>query len=215
VVFRRGGEDERDDVVEEDDDGLNISSFEDEDPDEPEDQAALFEAGQQCDLCGAEEGRVGIDPTCRGAYDGRPVLAGWGCLERALKDAYGGIEGIAVIVESFGEYADHLYYRLDEMPAYQFVRDDTEAISWLLLTIGDTCARCGEQSRFAWLSRDFVDARLPENEPVFKNLDRDIEHLCTGCTAAALARSYRSLELPLMTVEVPRSAMGILMPAGD
>ena len=72
------------------------------------------------------------------------------------------------------------------MPAYQFVREDVEAISWLLLTIGDNCARCGEQSHFAWLTRDFVDVQLPENKPLFRNLDGEIEHLCGACAGAAL-----------------------------
>ena len=73
------------------------------------------------------------------------------------------MEGVAVIVEPFDDYSDHYYYRLDEMPAYQFVREDVEAISWLMLTIGDACARCGEQSRFVWLTRDFVEPSLPES----------------------------------------------------
>jgi hypothetical protein len=158
---------------------------------------------------------VGLDPTCRGAYDGDPVFYGLKCLPEGLKAVYAGVEGVAVIVEPFGEYSDHYYYRLDEMPSYQFVREDVEAISWLLLTIGDACARCGEQSRFAWLTRDFVDPRLPENEPVFRNLEADIDHLCGPCAAGALASSYRSLELPLMTVELPRGAMGIMMPTGE
>ncbi len=215
MVFRSGG-DRREEAVEEDEDGLNIISAEDEDDEGDEELAGdLFEAGQLCDACGAEEGRIGLDPTCRGAYDGDPVFYGLRCLPEGLKAAYAGVEGIAIIVEPFDEYSDHYYYRLDELPAYQFVREDVEAISWLLLTIGDACARCGEQSRFAWLTRDFVDPRLPENEPVFRNLDRDIEHLCGPCAGTALAASYRSLELPLMTVELPRSAMGIMMPTGE
>ena len=52
-------------------------------------------------------------------------------------------------------------------------------------------------------------------EQTFRNLDKDIEHLCQECSASALAESYRSLGLPLMTVELPRGAMGILMPTGD
>jgi hypothetical protein len=101
------------------------------------------------------------------------------------------------------------------MPVYQFVREDVEAISWLLLTIGDDCARCGQQSHFAWLSRDFVDEHLPENRAVFRNMEGEIDHLCGSCAGAALAASYKSLELPLMTVELPRSAMGIVMPTGE
>lgn len=213
MVFRRAGGQERDEVVEEQEDGLNIVSGDDEDDGEEIDE--LFEEGQLCDICQNEEGRVGLDPTCRGTYDGEPVLYGYHCLEAGLKDAYGKLDGIAVIVESFDEYAEHYYYRLDEMPAYEFVREDVEAISWLLLTIGDACARCGQQSHAAWLTRDFVDAHLPENRPVFRNMDKDIEHLCRNCAAAALAKSYTSLQLPLMTVELPRSAMGIMMPTGE
>ena len=214
MVFRRIGDDEQQKLLREDDDGLNITSGDDEDNGE-ERSGALFEPGQSCDVCGAEDGRVGLDPTCRGAYDGDPVFYGLNCLEAGLKAAYGAVEGVAVVVESFGDFSDHYYYRLDEMPAYQFVRDDVESVSWLLLTIGGSCGRCGEQSHFAWLTRDFVDPALPENEPVFRNMDKDTEHLCGACTGAALALSYRSLDLPLMTVELPRSAMGIVMPTGD
>ena len=214
MVFRRiGGEEKRDEIVDEDEDGLNIvSGGDDEEDEEVED---LFEEGQPCDVCQAEDGRVGLDPTCRGTYDGEPVLLGYNCLEGALKDAYKGVDGVAIVVEPFGEYGAHYYYRLDEMPAYQFVREDVEAISWLLLTIGDACGRCGEQSHFAWLTKEFVDERLPENRPLFRNLDGDIERLCRNCAASALAESYNSLNLPLMTVELPRSAMGILMPTGE
>jgi len=213
MVFRRiGGEEKRDEIVDEDEDGLNIVSGDDDEDEEGED---LFEEGQPCDVCQAEDGRVGLDPTCRGTYDGEPVLLGYNCLEGALKDAYKGVDGVAIVVEPFGEYGAHYYYRLDEMPAYQFVREDVEAISWLLLTIGDACGRCGEQSHFAWLTKEFVDERLPENRPLFRNLDGDIERLCRNCAASALAESYNSLNLPLMTVELPRSAMGILMPTGE
>ena len=45
-----------------------------------------------------------------------------------------------------------------------------------MLTIGDKCARCGKQGHFAWLTRDFVDERLPEGKQTFRNLDKDIEH---------------------------------------
>ena len=194
--------------------GPNIYSADDED-DDGEFTGDLFAAGQMCDVCGAEEGRVGLDPTCRGAYDGDPVFYGFKCLPDGLKQAYPTVEGVAVVVEPFDEWSELYYYRLDEMPAYQFVREDTEAMSWLMLTIGDACARCGQQSHFAWLTRDFVDSKLPEGQPVFRNLDADIEHLCGACTGAALAASCLSLDLPVMTVELPRSAMGILMPTGD
>jgi hypothetical protein len=194
--------------------GPNIYSADEED-DDGEYQGDLFAAGQMCDICGAEEGRVGLDPTCRGAYAGDPVFYGFKCLADGLKDAYAAVEGVAVIVEPFDEWSEIYYYRLDEMPAYQFVREDTEAMSWLMLTIGDACARCGEQSHFAWLGRDFVDPKLPEGQAVFRNLDGDIEHLCGGCAGTALAAACKSLELPVMTVELPRSAMGIMMPTGD
>ena len=107
-----------------------------------------------CDVCQGEEGRVGLDPTCRGNYDdaGEPTLFGYNCLEQGLKEAYAGLEGVAAIVEPFGDFSAHYYYRLDEMPAYQFVREDVEAMSWLMLTVGDACARCGEQSHVAWLT---------------------------------------------------------------
>jgi hypothetical protein len=100
------------------------------------------------------------------------------------------------------------------MPAYQFVRDDVEAVSWLMLTIGDDCKRCGGQSRFALLTQAFVDEDLPEGQKVFRNLDRTIEHLCGSCAGTHLARACQSLGLPLVSVEVPRGAMGIIMPAG-
>lgn len=214
MVFRRiRGEDEREHLQDEDEDGLNVvSGDDDEDEEEVED---LFEPGQPCDLCQSEDGRVGLDPTCRGAYEGEPVLLGYRCLQQGLKDAYASVEGVAVVVEPFGEFDAHDYYRLDEMPAYRFVRDDVEGVSWLLLTIGDACARCGEQSHFAWLTQDNVDQRLPEDRPVFRGLDGEIEKLCRDCAATALASAYRSLDLPLMTVELPRSAMGVLMPTGD
>ncbi|MDE3097301.1 MAG: hypothetical protein KGK07_15035 [Chloroflexota bacterium] len=216
MVFRRTGDDERAQLREEDEDGLNIVSGDDEEDGE-EEPADLFEAGQLCDVCQGEDGRVGLDPTCRGVYEGAgdPVLFGYNCLEQGLKDAWSKVEGVAAVVEPFGEYSAHYYYRLDEMPAYQFVREDVEALSWLMLTIGDNCARCGAQSHVAWLTPDFVDQRLPENRPLFRNLDGDIEHLCTSCAAAALAGTYQTLGLPLITVELPRAAMGVLMPTGD
>ncbi len=210
MVFRQGKQEQ---VQEEDEDGLNITSGDDDDEDEGEPQA-LFAKGQPCDMCG-QPGRLGIDPTARAQYDGVPALVCFGCAPAALKEAYAGVEGIAIIVEPFDDYSAHYYYRLDELPAYQFVRDDVEAVSWLLLTIGDACARCGEQSHVAWLTRDFVDAKLPENKPLFRNMDAEIEHLCNNCAAEALAASYASLNLPLITAEVPRAAMGIVMPTAD
>ncbi len=216
MVFRRAGDNERDEVIEEQEDGLNIASGDDDDDELYEE--SLFEPDDQCWVCRNEPGRVGIDPTCHGTYDGddQRVLLGYNCLEQGLKDAYAKNDGIAVVVEPFGQNKFHLYYRLDEMPAYQFPRSDIEGISWLLLSIGDACARCGEQSHAAWLTPAFVDPDLPEEEdqPVFRNLDKEFEHLCRNCTATALATAYRKLDLPLMTVEVPRSAMGVIMPAG-
>jgi hypothetical protein len=66
------------------------------------------------------------------------------------------------------------------------------------------------------LTKDFVDPELPEDEdtPVFRELDRDFERLCRSCAAKALAAVYKSMNLPLMTVELPRSAMGVMMPSG-
>lgn len=215
MVFRRraGSDEERDQVVEEQTAGLNIISGDDDD----DDAEGLFREGDQCWVCRNEIGRVGIDPGCHGAYTGmEPVLACFRCLDGVLNEIYAKNEGIAVIVEPFGEHDLHLYYRLDEMPAYQFPREDVEAISWLLLTIGDDCARCGQQSHFAWLTTDFVDPALPE-EPdlaVFRNMDRDVEHLCRSCVATALSKTYAGLDLPLIDVEAPRSAMGLMMPSG-
>ncbi|MEX2227978.1 MAG: hypothetical protein WEB52_16210 [Dehalococcoidia bacterium] len=200
-------DDDRDD----DDDEFNVVSGDDDDAVPYE----LFADGGDCSICGNEPGRIGIDPTVRGAYEGDPVLVGYACAAEQLKAAYDGVEGVGVIVEPFGEHSSHLYYRLDEMPAYQFVREDVEAMSWLMLTIGDECKRCGEQSRFALLTKDFVDQDLPENAQVFRNLDREIEHLCSGCAATHLVRSYEALQVPLVTADVPRGAMGILMPAGE
>ena len=98
MVFRRAGAgEERDQVAEEQEDGLNIVN--DEDEDDGEVIGDLFEAGQFCDVCSKEEGRVGLDPTCRGAYDGDPVFLCFGCLTGALQDAYKGVEGSAIIVE--------------------------------------------------------------------------------------------------------------------
>ena len=196
----------------------NIISADDEDDDYEDtsiEMEDIFAPGEKCYACTAEDGRIGLDPSCHGQYDGDATLLGYNCLEAALKDAYGQNDGIAIVVEPFGQNKFHLYYRLDEMPAYQFPRQDVEGISWLLLTIGDACARCGEQSHAAWLTPNFVDKKLPEDPdtPVFRNLERDAEHLCWNCTAAALAAAYRKLDVPMMTVEVPRSAMGVMMPS--
>ena len=212
MVFRRNdSEDEQ-----EDDDGLNIVSEDDEDEDVEEEE--LFAPGDTCSRCDSERGRIGLDPTCHGVYGGDegPVLFGYDCLPQGLAEAYAATEGIGVIVEPFGHNKFHLYYRLDEMPAYQFCRSDVEAISWLMLTLGDACSRCGEQSHFAWLTKDFVDQELPEDEdtPVFRNLEGNFERLCRSCTAKALTAAYTSMNLPLMTVELPRSAMGVMMPSG-
>jgi len=210
VLRRNDAEDEQ-----EDDDGLNILSDDDEEEVEEEE---IFAAGDMCSRCESERGRVGLDPTCHGVYGGDdgPVLFGYDCLPRGLAEAYAKTEGIGVIVEPFGHNKFHLYYRIDEMPAYQFPREDIEAVSWLMLSIGDACSRCGEQSHFAWLTKDFVDPDLPEDEdtPVFRDLDRDFERLCRSCAANALAAVYKSMNLPLMTVELPRSAMGVMMPSG-
>ena len=205
---------ERERAGDEDADGLNIISADDEDDEEPEDEEEvrdLFSVGMPCYVCG-EEGQIGLDPTCRGAYDGEAALYCFRCAADGLREAFAGIDGISVVVEPFGKYDAQYSYRIDEMPAYQFVREDIEAVSWLLLTIGDACARCGEQSHHAWLTRSFVDAKLPEGRAVFRNLDRDVEHLCNGCVAAALVKASAALKLPMMTLEVPRSAMGVLMP---
>jgi hypothetical protein len=203
-----------------DDDEPNIISADDEDGDLDEDAEfaieELFAPGEMCYLCSSEEGRVGLDPSCHGSYDGEATLLGYNCLDSALNDAYAQNDGIAVVVQPFGDNKFHLYYRLDEMPAYQFTREDIEGVSWLLLTIGDACARCGEQSHIAWLTPRFVDPELPEepDRAVFRNLDKDIEHLCRACAASALAGAYKKLGLPMVTVEVPRSAMGVMMPSG-
>lgn len=207
---------------EDEEDGLNIISGDDEDEGEDgeeatgEERTGLFEPGMPCDRCNSEPGAIGLDPTCRGAYDGEPQLFGHNCARAALTEAYSGIEGVAAVVEPFGEYSAHYYYRLHEMPSYRFVTDDIEALSWLMLALGGDCDRCGNaQSRFAWLSPKFVDQRLPEDKPVFRNMDGKMDHLCAGCAAAALAGAYKQLSLPLITVELPRGAMGLLIPTGD
>jgi hypothetical protein len=203
----------RDDAIDEDDDDFNIISGDDDEEDDG-DTWDPFAEGGSCAICGDEPGTIGIDPTCRDTYDGEPILLGDRCAPEQIKEAFAQVEGVGVIVEPFGAYASNVYYRLDEMPAYQFVRDDIEAISWLMLTIGDDCKRCGEQSRFALLTPNFVDESLPEGQRVFRNLERPIEHLCGACAGMHLARTCQSLGLPLITVEVPRGAMGILIPAG-
>ncbi len=217
MVFRRTGSDEQDEQDEDEDDGLNVVSDDDED-DEDDGDEELFAPGDMCSRCESERGRIGLDPTCHGVYGGDdgPLLFGYDCLPQGLAEAYAKTEGIGVIVEPFGHNKFHLYYRLDEMPAYQFCRSDVEAISWLMLSIGDACSRCGEQSHFAWLTPDFVDQDLPEDEdtPVFRNLEGNFERLCRSCTAKALTVAYQKLNLPLMTVELPRSAMGVMMPSG-
>lgn len=217
MVFRRTGS-EHQDKREEDDDGLNVVSDDDEEEDEDEGDEEIFSPGDMCSRCEAERGRVGLDPTCHGVYgdgDG-PELFGYNCLPQGLAEAYAKTEGIGVIVEPFGHNKFHLYYRLDEMPAYQFPRSDIEAVSWVMLSLGDACSRCGEQSHFAWLTKDFVDPELPEDEDatVFRNMDRNFERLCRTCAAKALTAAYTSMDLPLMTVELPRSAMGVMMPSG-
>jgi hypothetical protein len=216
MVFRRTGSDEQDDVAEEQADGLNIASGDGED--DEDDYESPFVAGENCWVCQTEPGRVGIDPTCHGAYGGDDGLnlVGYNCLDGALKDAYEKTEGIGVIAEPFGKYEFHLYYRIDELPAYGFAREDIEFVSWQMLSIGDPCSRCGEQSHFAWLTPDFVDPDLPEgdDELVFRNTEKEYERLCRTCVAAALSAKYKALKVPLLTVEVPRSAMGIMMPSG-
>jgi hypothetical protein len=217
MVFRRTGREEQEEVDEDDEDGLNVVSDDDEE-DEDDGDEEIFSPGDTCSRCETERGRVGLDPTCHGVYGGEdgPVLFGYDCLPQGLTEAYEKTEGIGVIIEPFGHNKFHLYYRLDEMPAYQFCRQDVEAISWLMLTLGDACSRCGEQSHFAWLTKAFVDPELPEDEdtPVFRNLDGNFERLCRSCTAKALTASYKAMNLPLMTVELPRSAMGVMMPSG-
>jgi hypothetical protein len=122
---------------------------------------------------------------------------------------------MSAIVEPLEDYDVLWYYRIDEMPAYQFVREDIEGVSWLLLTVGGDCSRCSEQSRHAWLTREFIDPKLPEGKPVFRNLDRDTEALCNACAAAAVVDIAKRVDMPLLTVEVPRGAMGVLIPTGE
>ena len=105
--------------------------------------------------------------------------------------------------------------RLPWQPTPAYWSEVRPLLAAMNASLGDACARCGEQSHVAWLTPEFVDQKLPENRAVFRNLDADVEHLCQACTAAALAQAYRELELPLITVELPRSAMGVLMPTED
>jgi hypothetical protein len=201
-------------------DGLNVYSRDDDDEDgEGDVVASPFTQGEVCWQCQDQIGKVGVDPTCHGQYGGDhdPIWLCYKCLPEQLKQHYNAAEGIAVVAEPFGTNNLHLYYRLDEMPAYQFPREDIEPISWLLLTIGDECVVCGEQSHYAWLSTDFIDPALPEDEstPVFRNLEGDVQHLCGGCTADRLASRYEDMRLPLIHAEVPRSAMGLMMPSKE
>ena len=192
------------------DDDLKVYSEEEVE----EEYAGLFAEGDPCDTCG-KPGRVGIDPTCRGSYDGEPQLACLDCAPEALKKAFAEVQGMSAIVEPLEDYDVLWYYRIDEMPAYQFVREDIEGVSWLLLTVGGPCSRCGEQSRHAWLPRAFIDPKLPEGKPVFRNLDRETEALCNACAAAAIAEICAAIAMALITVEVPRGAMGVLIPTGE
>ncbi|MBI2724579.1 MAG: hypothetical protein HYX50_05900 [Chloroflexi bacterium] len=216
MVFRRAGQREDDEVIRDAEDGLNILSGDDDEEDE-DDRATLFREGDLCWVCQQEPGRIALDPTCHGSYPGGdPVLLGHNCLAPALAETYGAMEGIAAIVVPLEGARNHLYYRIDEMPAYGFPREDIEPVSWLMLGLGDACSRCGEQSHIAWLTSNFVNTSLLEEEgvAVFRNLDGDIERLCGSCAAGALAHAYAALRTPLLIAELPRSAMGILMPSG-
>ena len=84
MVFRNLGNDRNEELEDEDEDGLNVISDEDEEDEQTE---PLFAAGQLCDLCETEEGRVGLDPTCRGNYGGdmQPQLFGYNCLADGRK----------------------------------------------------------------------------------------------------------------------------------
>ena len=190
----------------------DLSIFSEEEVEE--EYEGLFTEGQACDLCG-KPGRVGIDPTCRGNYDGEPKLACFDCAPSVLKDAFAEVQGMSAIVEPLEDYDVLWYYRIDEMASYQFVREDLEGISWLLLTVGGPCSRCGEQSRHAWLTSDVIDPKLPEGKAVFRNLDSDTEALCNGCAAGAINDACKAIDMPLIAIEVPRSAMGVLIPTGE
>jgi hypothetical protein len=113
------------------------------------------------------------------------VFACFGCAPAALKDAFSGVQGISVIVEPFDDYDTIYYYRVDEMPAYSFIRDDIEAVSWLLLTVGDDRGAAASRASDAWLTRDFTDPR-PEGEPVFRDTT------ATASTCAMRAPRRRS-----------------------
>ncbi len=187
--------------------------WEDESAEEDEAYAPLFEEGQPCDLCGASEGRVGIDPTCQGEYDGAPEIACYRCLGPALRRHYEGMEGIAVVVEPAPGFDSHDYYRVDELREYDFLLEDIDTISWLLLGIGGDCDVCRKQSHVLWLPADAIDSRLPDDAPMFVNPGAEGRFLCGGCVADALTNAYRASERRLLQVETPRAAMGVLVPA--
>ncbi|HWQ27869.1 MAG TPA: hypothetical protein VNN12_02470 [Dehalococcoidia bacterium] len=172
----------------------------------------LFEEGQRCDACGVVEGRVGIDPTCGGVYDGEPTLVCYDCLGPALRRHYGAMEGIAVVVEPAAVFDTHDYYRIDEMAAYEFLQEDIDTVAWMLLEIGGECQQCGEQSHVLWLPIEAIDIELPDDTPIFVNPDAPRRFLCGTCAGEALARAYRASERRLLQVEVPRAAMGLLLP---
>lgn len=183
----------------------------------PEDDAEdavrpLFVAGQRCDSCGAAEGRVGIDPTCGGAYDGEPTLVCHDCLEPALRRSYDAMQGIAVVVEPAAVFDTHDYYRVDEMASYEFLQEDIDAVSWMLLAVGGGCEECGEQSHALWLPVEAIDIHLPDDTPIIVNPEAPGRLLCGGCLAQTLTRAYRATGRPLLQVEVPRAAMGLLLP---
>jgi hypothetical protein len=98
------------------------------------------------------------------------------------------------------------------MPAYQFPRIMTFDIS---AAAHDRRRLRAAASRVtAWLTPNFVDKNLPEDPdtPVFRNLDKDAEHLCwTAPRPPSPPPTANST--PMMTAEVPRSAMGVMMPS--
>ncbi|HXF52277.1 MAG TPA: hypothetical protein VNM43_11405 [Dehalococcoidia bacterium] len=180
--------------------------------DEEEGFEPLFEEGQRCDACGVTEGRVGIDPTCGGVYDGTPTFVCYDCLQPALRRHYEAMEGIAVVVEPAALFDTHDYYRVDEMAAYEFLQEDIDTVSWMLLTIGGDCEECGEQSHVLWLPVEAIDVELPEDTPIFVNPEAPRKLLCGPCAADTLAQAYCAAERRLWQVEVPRAAMGLLLP---
>lgn len=179
---------------------------------EEEGFAPLFAEGQRCDACGVAEGRVGIDPTCGGVYDGTPAFVCYDCLGPALRREYERMEGIAVIVEPAAMFDTHDYYRIDEMAAYEFLQEDIDTVAWMLLATGGDCEECCEQSHVLWLPVDAIDVELPEDAPIFVNPEAPRRLLCGPCAADALAMAYRAAERRLWQVEVPRAAMGLLLP---